>query len=82
MVAISRERRRQTERMIRSQGVATDANLTDNDRLIYAVGCLVCDDTGYLSGAALIAAMQDLPILSIAARILVRCGATPGSLVN
>jgi hypothetical protein len=66
---LSRDRRRHILRMIEGEGVL-DADLSDSERLLYVVGGLVCDDTGFIRKPDLDAGMADPDVLAAAMEIL------------
>ncbi|WP_166390272.1 hypothetical protein [Nocardioides ochotonae] len=65
----SPERRQHAIGTIQGSGVLTHPALNESDRLLYAVGCLIADDTGMFPLAHLNLAMSD-PSLVQAARTL------------
>ena len=66
---LSQERRRHIMRMIEDEGVL-DTELTENARLLYVVGGLVCNDVGVVRQADLQTAMADPDVLAAALEIL------------
>lgn len=70
MPDLSRERRRHVLNALRRSGIFT-SDLTEHERLIYTLGCLVCDAAGRFTNADLQAALAD-PSTVQAARTLLR----------
>ncbi|MCV7007437.1 hypothetical protein [Mycobacterium gordonae] len=66
---LSLERRRHIMRMIEGEGVL-DADLTEDARLLYVVGGLVCNDVGFVRQSDLEAAMGDPAVVAAAMEIL------------
>lgn len=66
---LSRDRRRHILRMIEGEGVL-NADLGEDARLLYVVGGLVCDDTGFARQSDLEAGMADPDVLAAAMEIL------------
>ena len=66
---LSRERRRHILRMIEGEGVL-DADLSENARLLYVVGGLVCNEVGFVRQSDLEAGMADPEVLAAAMEIL------------
>jgi hypothetical protein len=66
---LSQERRRHIMRMIEGEGVL-DADMTEDARLLYVVGGLVCNDVGFVRQADLQAAMGDPAVVAAAMEIL------------
>jgi len=66
---LSQERRRHIMRMIEGEGVL-DAELTEDARLLYVVGGLVCNDVGFVRQADVQAAMGDPTVVAAAMEIL------------
>jgi len=66
---LSRERRRHILRMVEGNGVL-DADMSDEARVTYVVGGLVCDDTGFIRKPDLDAALADPSVVSVAIDIL------------
>ncbi len=56
-------------RMIEGEGVL-DAELTEDARLLYVVGGLVCNDVGFVRQADLQTAMADAGVVAAALEIL------------
>jgi hypothetical protein len=69
------ERRRTVLSLLRDPDFRR-ADLTDDERLIYTVGGLVCDDAGHLTQADLTAAMTDLSVVQYARNLLRKAGGT------
>jgi len=68
---LSRERRRHIMRMIEGEGVL-DADLSEDARILYIVGGLVCNDVGVARQSDLDAAMAEPAILEAAIEILAK----------
>jgi hypothetical protein len=66
---LSRERRRHILRMVEGEGLL-DADLTEDARLLYVVGGLVCNDAGMIRRDDLQAGMADPEVLEAAVEIL------------
>jgi hypothetical protein len=66
---LSQERRRHIIRMIEGEGVL-GADLTEDARLLYVVGGLVCNDVGFVRQSDLQAAMDDASVVAAAMEIL------------
>ena len=66
---LSQERRRHIMRRIEGEGVL-DAELTEDARLLYVVGGLVCNDVGFVRQADVQAAMGDPTVVAAAMEIL------------
>lgn len=66
---LSQERRRHIIRMIEGEGVL-DADMTEDARMLYVVGGLVCNDVGFVRQADLQAAMGDPAVVAAAMEIL------------
>lgn len=71
--AISRERRRHVMRLIKRSGILT-ADVSDDARVTYVLGALVCDDTGYLKKDDLTRAAQNPRLLALAENMLAMAG--------
>lgn len=67
--AIDRTRRRYVAKLVRKVGLHTKP-ISDDARLAYIVGALVCDDSGKIGRAALDAALADANVVHIARSIL------------
>ncbi|MFV8165308.1 hypothetical protein ACNQVK_24985 [Mycobacterium sp. 134] len=68
---LSRERRRHIMRLIEGEGLL-DADLTEDARILYIVGGLVCNDVGFLRQSDLHTAMAEPDILEAAVEILAK----------
>lgn len=71
----SAERREHALGMIRSANRQGMSGLDYNSRLAYAVGTLICDETGFFTHDAIVSALKDASIVQ-AARELLRKAAT------
>lgn len=69
---LSRKRRRHVLDLVRRTGLLTDNGLTDDARLLYVVGGLICNDAGVAKQADLTAAMRDPSIVQAARTILTK----------
>ena len=65
----TRQRRRPVLRLVEGDGVL-DADLTEDARLLYIVGGLMCNDAGILANADLESGMNDLAVIEVALDIL------------
>lgn len=74
MANLSRARRRHVLNLLDRAGVLT-AGLSDDAELTYVVGALICDDTGFLKKADLVAAFQDPSIVQAARALLAKARA-------
>lgn len=75
MTNYSRARRRHGINLIRRSGVLTDTRVTDEARLMYAVGVLIATDQGHVSDTALQAAYADPSVLQAAHELLRKAAA-------
>lgn len=71
---LSRTRRRHVLQLLRRSGILTNTGLTDRARLVYTVGCLVCDDAGRIKQPVLTAALNDPSIVQVARTLLRKAG--------
>lgn len=63
--------------MVRGEGVANHPDLSYDAKLLYVVGALRCNDSGWISRAAVAAAFRDPDTRSTAMNILTKCGCAP-----
>lgn len=73
MANFSRERRRHVRDVLRRSGILA-SDLTDTEQLMYAVGCLICDDAGRFTHADLRTALVDPSIVQAARTLLRKAG--------
>lgn len=66
---LSPERRQTALSYIRGEGILT-IPVSDNARVMFAVGLLICDDEGHIAEADLKVAMRDPSILQAARALL------------
>lgn len=74
MADLSRERRRHVLRLLGRTGIL-NADISDDARLTYVVGALVCNDVGYLKQADLVAAFNDPSVVQAARTLLAKAAA-------
>lgn len=74
MADLSRERRRHVLRLLSRTGIMS-ADISDDARLTYVVGALVCNDIGYLKKDDLVAAFADPSVVQAARTLLEKAAA-------
>lgn len=80
-MATSAGHKKKARRVLRGQR-AKLLGMSEQERLVYAVGLLICDDKGVIKKDDLMPAMENPEILAEAVELLVECGVAPGASEN